>query len=173
MEAKASFAVTCCLWYVSHVSARPRHFPCLLTVSPSILYTTYVAVSIWFAIPSRRQRIKHSSANDVERPSRSSTWSSSRSAEKKHEVEMSSFSPPMSPMTPRTVAFHTLNGKRPSMGPMSPMAQGRASRTNPGGVVVSPGPGPGPGGRRLNKDLPLRHHIAMGNETFKGKAPVH
>ena len=41
------------------------------------------------------------------------------------------------PMTPRTLAFNTLDGALPS--------------------------------RRPNKDLPLRHHIAMGTETYKGR----
>ena len=42
-----------------------------------------------------------------------------------------------SPMTPRTLAFNTLDGTL--------------------------------GTRRPNRDLPLRHHIAMGNETYKGR----
>lgn len=40
-------------------------------------------------------------------------------------------------MTPRTMAFNTLDGTL--------------------------------GARRPNKDLPLRHHISMGSETYKGK----
>lgn len=42
-----------------------------------------------------------------------------------------------SPMTPRTLAFNTLDGTL--------------------------------GSRKPNKDLPLRHHIAMGAETYKGR----
>lgn len=43
------------------------------------------------------------------------------------------------PMTPRTLAFNTLDGR-----------SGEA------------------GGRLMNRDLPLRHHIGMGEETWKG-----
>ena len=47
-----------------------------------------------------------------------------------------------SPMTPRTLAFNTLDGNVP---------------------LGSPGHG-----KKMYGDLPLRHHIAMGDETWKG-----
>lgn len=47
------------------------------------------------------------------------------------------------PMTPRTLAFNKLDGN------------------------VEP-KGTGAGARLMNRDLPLRHHIGMGEETYKG-----
>ena len=66
----------------------------------------------------------------------------------KWEMEMNSMarSPGLkNPMTPRTFAFNKLDG----------------SITQP---AVS-----GAGGRKLNRDLPLRHHISMGEEPTSDK----
>ena len=75
-----------------------------------------------------------------------------------------------SPVTPRTMAFNTLGGigggggggkKGKGMGMGMGMGKkGRVQELRSGGEMG------GIGGRR---ELPLRHHISMGDETYNGK----
>ncbi|MCJ1354562.1 MAG: hypothetical protein MMC33_004551 [Icmadophila ericetorum] len=103
------------------------------------LYTLYFCLAFMSCIPTKShpapRNDQSSKQSDLESPGSSFT-------EEKWEMEMNRLPRTpgtsggmKSPMTPRTMAFKTLDGS------MSP-------------------------GRRPNKDLPLRHHIAMGEETW-------
>ena len=106
------------------------------------LYTLYLCLAFISCIPTKAhpapRNEKSSKQSDIESPGSSFT-------EEKWEMEMNRLPRTpgtsggmKSPMTPRTMAFKTLDGS------MSP--------------------------RRIpNKDLPLRHHIAMGDETWGSK----
>ena len=62
-----------------------------------------------------------------------------------------------SPATPRTMAFNTLSGDRKGKGKGKSNKKGKeplAEQTTP---------------RLGNGELPLRHHIAMGDETYQPK----
>ncbi|MCJ1311125.1 hypothetical protein MMC25_004795 [Agyrium rufum] len=100
-----------------------------VTVVQCGVFAIYMGLSIFSAIPSRHSR---SPALDSE--------SGSFDGNEKWEMEMNrlprSSIGVMNPMTPRTLAFNTLDGK------------------------IAP-----PAGRNGNK-LPFRHHIAMGEETW-------
>lgn len=66
-----------------------------------------------------------------------------------------------SPLTPRTMAFNTLGGIGPGkkgkgLGIGKGMKKGRVEELRGGAEM----------GRR---ELPLRHHIAMGDETWNGR----
>ncbi|MCJ1376159.1 hypothetical protein MMC20_007399 [Loxospora ochrophaea] len=114
MQAKGSFGVTCCLFG---------------------LFFFYLIFSAFSLIPSAAWREKRQSkASDAE----------SFAIPQTPRYEMSGMPATpgsnaglKSPMTPRTMAFNTLDGSS-------------ARRVS-------------------NRDLPLRHHISMGEETYKGK----
>ena len=60
----------------------------------------------------------------------------------------------LAPMTPRTLAFNTLDGS-------VRQGNGAVRSTNRDGGLDS-------ARRKSNKELPLRHHISMGEETYSG-----
>jgi hypothetical protein len=103
------------------------------------LFTIYMLFSIFNAIPTRAQRDQNDpKLADVETPVTSAY------GEKSWGMEMNQLprtpaqplkSPLKSCMTPRTLAFNTLDGAV--------------------------------GARRPNSHLPLRHHIAMGEDTYQ------
>ena len=128
-----------------------------LLTPPSALFLIYSILSVISLIPTREQRqARHSrlSASDIE-----STTSASRSPP--HQPWEMSEVPPTpgttgglkSPTTPRTMAFNTLSGKGKARA--SPITQARKQM----GQVQ------GTGGAQV---LPLRHHISMGDEVYKG-----
>ena len=64
-------------------------------------------------------------------------------------------------MTPRTLAFNTLDGS-------VPQGKGKKNvKTNPLSLQSQMEQK-----RKSNRELPLRHHIAMGRDTYKGKEPA-
>ncbi|MCJ1438335.1 hypothetical protein MMC27_007723 [Xylographa pallens] len=104
----------------------------------SALFTLHMVIALICCRRTREQKMDlDSKTSDLESPG--STFD-----DKKWDMEMNQYPRTpgttggmKTPMTPRTLAFNTLDGALPS--------------------------------RRPNKDLPLRHHIAMGNETYKGR----
>lgn len=71
-----------------------------------------------------------------------------------------------SPVTPRTMAFNTLGGLgggKKAGGGKSGFGLGKKGRVQ---QLRSEGLAAGGSGRR---ELPLRHHISMGDETYAGK----
>ena len=121
-----------------------------LTITTRCLFATYLAVSIQQAIPSREQRAALQAAADEEAASRASY---NDDADEKWEFDLDkkaggpSDSPaiPMTPMTPP-----------PPMEPMTPRTQAYTQLS--GGAVP----------HHRNRDLPLRHHIAMGDDVYGG-----
>ncbi|MCJ1409141.1 hypothetical protein MMC19_003219 [Ptychographa xylographoides] len=114
-QAQASFAVAVCI---------------------CALFTLHTVVAIICCFRTKEQKAALKSA-DIESPY--STFD-----DKKWEMEMGHWpkTPGITggmktPMTPRTMAFNTLDGTL--------------------------------GSRRPNRDLPLRHHIAMGKDTYSGR----
>jgi hypothetical protein len=106
-----------------------------LTVG-SVLFFVHFTVAVVMAFPARSQKEAH--AEEVEEKRQMSEYET-----KRYDYEMNQMSQPGSPMyppmTPRTMAFNTLDGTLAAK-------------------------------RQTNKDLPLRHHIAMGEETYQGRA---
>jgi hypothetical protein len=101
------------------------------------LFLTYSVFSIISAIPTKAQKEEaFAELEDIESP----TYD-----DKNWEYELSRIKTPTSPnfpgkhpMTPRTLAFNKLEGN---------FAPGKTNRLS-------------------NRDLPLRHHISMGDETY-------
>jgi len=113
MQAKASFAIAVCLCG---------------------LFSLYVLFSIYCAIPSAAQRNENNpKLADAETPVLS--YDDKKWAVEMNQLPQTPGSPLSSAMTPRTLAFNTLDGAL--------------------------------GARRPNSHLPLRHHIAMGEETYQ------
>jgi len=108
------------------------------TVCLCALFTLHMVIALICCRRTREQKMElDSKTSELESPG--STFD-----DKKWDMEMNQYPRTpgttggmKTPMTPRTLAFNTLDGALPS--------------------------------RRPNKDLPLRHHIAMGNETYKGR----
>ena len=101
----------------------------------SALFFVHFVVALVHAIPTRSQ--KQAVKEEMEEKE------AAANEKKNYWMELDRMSqapnsPMFPPMTPRTVAFNTLDGT---------MSQKR----------------------QTNRDLPLRHHIAMGEETFQGK----
>ena len=65
------------------------------------------------------------------------------------------------PVTPRTLAFNALGG----------LSSGKGKKGRVEELRANAGLGPSSGAREANapRELPLRHHIAMGEETYTGK----
>ncbi|MCJ1243127.1 hypothetical protein MMC30_000324 [Trapelia coarctata] len=136
-------------WYLTHSCSDPVN-PRLkgycqqaqgafaTTVCLCALFTVYMVLATICCFRTCAQKAALGPRfSDVESPG--STFD-----DKKWEMEMGSYPRTpntigglKSPMTPRTLAFNTLDGTL--------------------------------GSRRPNKDLPLRHHISMGNETYQGR----
>ena len=83
-----------------------------------------------------------------------------------------------SPVTPRTMAFNKLGGmggggggakkgKSLGFGKKGRVQELRAGALGGGGGRVAGGGDAGAGAAR--RELPLRHHISMGEETYNGK----
>ncbi|MCJ1254700.1 hypothetical protein MMC24_002516 [Lignoscripta atroalba] len=75
----------------------------------------------------------------------------------------------MSPMTPRTLAFHTLDGNVGSVGKKHGIGRGRNDGNRKSSSSSGNNNNNNGQNRKSNRELPLRHHIAMGDETYKGK----
>ena len=111
-----------------------------LTFGTSVLYATYMFWSIYQAIPTKAQRAGIR-LSDEEEEAAAEISPSTYTDDEKWEYDLDkkkspSDSPaiPMTPMTPRTQAYHSLSGTT----------------------------------HTRNRDLPLRHHIAMGNDVYQG-----
>jgi len=106
-----------------------------ITIVMCSLFFVHFLVALFQAIPSKSQ--KESRAQDVLEEKTMSEYEAKRYDFEMDRMSQAPGSPMFSPMTPRTMAFNTLDG---TLGAK----------------------------RQTNKDLPLRHHIAMGDETYKG-----
>ena len=124
------------------------------------LFLTYILISIRFAIPNtlQKEEARKEAEEAAEEADLEAASPDTYQDDKHFEYEMSSFYSPTKspfvsqvPVTPRTQAFHALEGRKVIAPPMSTVTRNSVS---------SPPP-------VLNKDLPLRHHISMGKETYE------
>ena len=141
-QAKALFSLTIILWYVlsaAQGTMLPAH---MLTGWNSAIYFIYLLLTLYSLYPTRTHR-RGGRVSDIE---------------SKEARPWEATNPPMtpgttgglkSPTTPRTTAFNKLSSK----------GKAKASPKIPAEGGASP---------RSNNELPLRHHISMGDETYKG-----
>ncbi|KAL8740295.1 MAG: hypothetical protein Q9190_006984 [Brigantiaea leucoxantha] len=140
-QAKGAFAVSIMLWSVG--SSSLIFYQVLLTLCLlSALFLAYLILSLYSLYPSKEFRAARSSKlADAEGGEYQRPWEMTQVPQTPGTTGGMK-----SPTTPRTTAFNTLSGKGKAKG------KGKAPAASNNG----------------NGPLPLRHHISMGEETYKG-----